>query len=34
MQFVQINGCDDNELMTEANKRSLQGSDDYHCDEV
>lgn len=33
-QFVQINGCDDNELMTEENKRSLQGSDDYHCDEV
>lgn len=34
MQFIQINGCDDNELMTGANKRSLQGNNDYCYDEV
>lgn len=34
MQFIQINRCDDNELMTGANKRSLQGNDDYCYGEV
>ena len=34
MQFIQINGCDDNMLMTGANKRSLQCNDDYCYGEV
>lgn len=34
MQFIQINGCDDKEHMTGANKRSLQSNDDYYRGEV
>lgn len=34
MQSIHINGCDDNELLTGANKRSLQGNDDYCYGEV
>lgn len=34
MQFIQINVCNDNDLMTGANKRSLQGNYDYCSGEI
>lgn len=34
MKFIQINGCDDTELMAVANKRRLQACDDYCSGEL
>lgn len=34
MQFIQINGCDDTELMAGANKRRLQVDNDYCSGEL
>lgn len=34
VQFIQINGCDDTELVAGANKRPLQANDDYCSGEL